>query len=587
MIKEDELFQVFIEEAHNILSRIHEALDQWQKSPLPEFKQNILRELHTLKGSAKMVGLSQLGDYLHAAEQLFAKIDEKGDDDYLPAIYHALDNLTHFIEKLAQIKYFVDEKIPVLNNQEKFLGEGFQPAQSQQIRIKTTQLENFGHLLSEVNIAHAHLVYQLKPIHQYLQTMINEIQLMQEKGYQSEQADKYFASQLDSNNLSSIVLAHDQLSFIFTNSVNRLHNLAGQTQQLMNNFNNVIGYQKRVLKRLTQQITHTRLVSVEALVPRLQHIVRQVAHELVKEVQLKIIKLEGEVDRNLLEKLISLLAHLLRNAIDHGIEFPQERARLDKPSCGLINLSVLRRGSQLMIELSDDGQGLDVEKVRTQAIEKNLWAANLEMSKEEAIKMIFFTGFSTKQTITAISGQGIGLDVVQAEINKLGGLLQVETQPIGLRFVIQLPLLLALNQALIFVVGEQYYGIILAQLRGVERIAFSELKHKEQINYNQSVYRLYHLSVLLNQGTQDNQADYLPVIFLAAHPQPIALVVDRLIGSREILMRPLSTQLQAIKEFRGVALLAEDEIALILDLGAIIQAANDHEIKKNLIKNPK
>ncbi len=620
---DDELIQIFIEEANDILEAINLHIEKWRNATSAvNLLEPILREIHTLKGSARMIGLKALSEYVHCLEQIIQKIHSneiKITDELLQEIQRAIDFLILYIEKLSKSSLLPDEDIPIavlrqclqdeqdketqvfLNQNDtddtfvtqELIKKNQEQNASEVIRVKSDVLEGFSKLAGQINISRSHLAQQLGKTRESLAEMTKEIKLVQEQmRYLQVKADtnlRMYQTVMNEKGYEEFdILEFDRYSFLqqstrlLVDKLNYLEELNDAVSMSARSFESLLVEQGRAARSLEEGITHARMISLESLVPRLKRIVRQVSHELNKDVHLVCPKAQGEVDRKILEKLIPGLEHMVRNSIDHGIESPSVRKTLGKPEYGIITISMFRQGNEIIIELSDDGQGIDIDKVRAKAIEKKLWSSKSVMTIDDAIQVISLPGFSTKDVVTPISGRGLGMDVVNAEINKLGGTLHVNTRRfIGTFFTIRLPFSLSLSQALILNVGLQTYAIPLAHLAGIVRLSQVELMEKfssgnAQINYAQTTYDLFYLAQVLGEKkweSNDKENYLLPVIFLQSEKEKIAFVIDKLIGSREIVIKPAGLQLQFVKEISGVSLLGDGQIVLVLNAQYLIQCA--------------
>ncbi len=616
---DDELIQIFIEEANDILEAINVNLEKWRNLPSAlNLLEPILREIHTLKGSTRMIGLTSLSEYVHTLEQIIQKIHSNElpfSEHKLQEIQRAVDFLIRYIENLAKSTPLPEEAIPLnalkdglvkdqaneVDDENEIIDEPSthevikvsQEQGAELIRVKSDVLEGFSKLAGQINVARSHLAQQLVKARESLAEMTKEIKLVQEQmRHLQVKADinlrTYQAAISDKGYEEFDILEFDRYSFLqqstrlLVDKLNYLEELNNSVVISARSFEGLLMEQGRVARSLEEGITHARMISLESLVPRLKRIVRQVSHELKKEVHLACLKAQGEVDRKILERLIPGLEHMVRNAIDHGIEPPEVRKQLGKTEYGVITLSMFRQGNEIIIELSDDGQGIDVDKVKAKAVEKKLWSGKISMTIDDAIKVISLPGFSTKEVATPISGRGLGMDVLNAQINKLGGSLQVSSKKqVGTAFTIRLPFSLSLNQALILNVGEQTYAVPLAHLAGIVRLSQVELMEKfsnpnPQLHYAQTTYDLFYLAELLGekQWEYTEKENYLlPVIFLQSEREKIAFVIDKLIGSREIVIKPAGLQLQFVREISGVSLLGDGQIVLALNAQHLIQRA--------------
>lgn len=607
-----ELIQIFREEAQDLLDTINDYLKKWLVSPLDkELLFPILREIHTLKGSARMVSLVGLNEYIQALEVILKGIYEdtiSPVSSLLQEIQYGFDYLNFYIDSYHDFKFPDDSKIPIaalkkhIKEEEQATTEkptDYYPPMTGKaesinyIRIESEKLEKFSFLASQINIARSHIEQHLKRAFEGLNEAVKQVKLVQEQAkYLQIKADaniSNYASYRESGggNEDFDILELDRYSVFqqatreLSEKINMVENTTDRVVNFIRNAELNLVEQKRTARLLEEGITHSRLISMDKLIPRLERVVRQVAHELEKEVRLECIKVGGEIDRETLERLIPAFEHMVRNAIDHGIETPEERKEKNKPAYGIITLSLFRQMNEIVIQVADDGRGVDVDKIRKKAIEKNLWNKDVPISQADAFQLIFMPGFSTKDEVTPISGQGVGLDVVNAEVNRLGGVLKIDSVPgIGTEFTIRLPFTLSLNQALIFSLHEQFYALPLAQLLGLKRYSIAQITKAMQgpefLEFDGNNYTLHYLGELLEnekwQYDERIQKEF-PVLFLKSDDNYIAILVDRLIGSWEIVIKPIGSQLQLIREISGVSLFSEEKIVFILDAPTLIESA--------------
>lgn len=320
----------------------------------------------------------------------------------------------------------------------------------------------------------------------------------------------------------------------------------------------------------------TRLVPFDRMLPRLQRIVRQTSTTLNRPAELIVQNTEGELDRNILERLVTPFEHMLRNAIDHGLEDTADRIALNKPEVGSIVLNISRQGTDVIVSFSDDGKGIDAEKIREKALSLDLIKADQVIDQEEILQFIFHPGFSTAKAVTQISGRGVGLDVVQSEIKSLGGHVSVSSElGKGTVFTIRVPTTVAVSDALMVKVGDQQYAISLAQIDRIVRIAPTTLESyfnskDDYFKIDGANYKLRYLSEFVgNQPIPrlNNVGHSLPVLLIKGNSgQTIALLVDQLVGSRaQIVVKPIGQQFANVGVVAGATILGDGQVCLILD----------------------
>lgn len=324
----------------------------------------------------------------------------------------------------------------------------------------------------------------------------------------------------------------------------------------------------------------SRMVPFSRMVPRLRRIVRQIATEVDKQVAFELENVEGELDRSVLERMVAPLEHMLRNAVDHGIESPAERVAAGKPEEGRILLSLKREGGEVVIRLVDDGRGLNLDRIREKAIERGLMTADAQLSDQDIMQFILRSGFSTADKVTQISGRGVGMDVVSAEIKQLGGTVFIDSRwGQGTTFTVRLPFTVSVNRALMIQLGEHNYAIPLNTIEGIVRVSPFELEHYYQdpnarFEYAGEEYRVRYLGTMLDRNQLprlESQTLPLPVILVRSAETAVAIQVDRLMGSREIVVKSLGPQFSAVEGLSGATVMGDGSVVIILDPAAIIR----------------
>ncbi|MDZ4336008.1 MAG: response regulator, partial [Pseudomonas sp.] len=294
---------------------------------------------------------------------------------------------------------------------------------------------------------------------------------------------------------------------------------------------------------------------------------------------------DGEMDRTVLERIVAPLEHMLRNAVDHGIEVADVRRAAGKPEQGTIRLALGREGGDIVLTLADDGGGIRLEAVRRKAIERGLMDADSDLTDYEVLQFILEAGFSTAEKVTQISGRGVGMDVVHSEVKQLGGSMSIESIPgTGTTFTIRLPFTVSVNRALMVLSGEDLYAIPLNTIEGIVRVSPYELEayyapDAPRFEYAGQSYELRYLGDLLNNGQQPKlvgQSLPLPVILVRSKEHAVAVQVDSLAGSREIVVKSLGPQFAGVHGISGATILGDGRVVVILDLLATIRVLHAH-----------
>lgn len=349
-----------------------------------------------------------------------------------------------------------------------------------------------------------------------------------------------------------------------------------QDQIANNNVNEQIEYLESVTTSLHESVMKVRMVPIESVVNKFPRMIRDLSKTLNKKMELYMSGEETELDRTVVDEIGDPLMHLLRNAADHGLESAEVRAQRGKPATGSIFLDAYQEGNNVVIEVKDDGNGIDVEAVKNKAIERG--AITVEqgatMSDKEIIDLLFLPSFSTAKKVTDVSGRGVGLDVVRSKIESLSGEVEVKTQlGVGSTWTIRLPLTLAIVQALMVVVGGEKYAISLGSIQTIEDIAPSDIKlvqNKEVIHLRGTVIPLIRMSSVLEVESTKAANENMVVVIVKKGDKMAGLVVDELIGQQEIVIKSLGKYIKQCKFISGATILGDGEVALILDANALI-----------------
>ena len=340
-------------------------------------------------------------------------------------------------------------------------------------------------------------------------------------------------------------------------------------------FNENIEYLERVTTNLHESVMKVRMVPIESVVNRFPRMIRDLNRKLNKKMELYMTGEETELDRTVIDEIGDPLMHLLRNSADHGLESNEERVRLGKPEVGSIFLDAYQDGNNVIIDVRDDGAGINIEKVRKKALEKGTITEKQaeSMTDKDFVDLLFKPSFSTADKITDVSGRGVGLDVVKTKIEALGGSIIAKTVAgEGSTFTIQLPLTLAIIQALMVQVGEEKYAIPLGNINGIEDIPKNEIsfvQSKEVINLRGTVIPILRLHEILDIEESGEEAESLIVVVIKKGEQQVGLVIDDLLGQQETVIKSLGKHITYNKLFSGATILGDGEVALILDTNTL------------------
>ncbi len=346
---------------------------------------------------------------------------------------------------------------------------------------------------------------------------------------------------------------------------------------LRGRFADAIAFQARVLGDLHRSVMKIRMVPVEQLFRRFPRLVRDVCKQSGKQAALLVTGENTELDKSILDALAEPLAHLVRNGVDHGIESPEERVAAGKPAQGTLCLNAYHHGNQVVIEVQDDGRGIDRQKVVQCAVEKGIIGADeaSRLSEHEALNLIFESGMSTAEKVTAISGRGVGLDVVRAVLERLKGTISIETTPgVSTKFLLKAPLTMAIIKALLFRANDRLYAVPLSSVLEITRVAESNVHQVDQhevIQLRDEVLTLVRLGRLANGHASTTSNPRMFVVVIGMADRKFGLVVDKLIGEEELVIKALDDRLVATDLVSGASILGDGSVALILNISAVVE----------------
>lgn len=640
-----EMLSIFLEEAQEIVDETNASLQQWMKKPDDVTPVQILqRGLHTLKGGARMSGVNSLGDLAHEMENIYEgvclkryhggkevfSILQRCHDRIADVVDHLKDQgralvVTDLVEQLKAYllnpQTFVDS-VPSLvvttatvakveaitppivqsvtpvadNTMPKMLGNFSEVTKAQQaqemIRVSSELMEKLINIAGETSIIRSRVEMGVHSFSQTVEEMGATVQRLAEqlRRMQGELESQILAQHttedtkyadfdpLEMDQYSAL----NQLSKSLYESASDLMDLKGTLIEKTRDTETLLLQQSRLNTEMQEGLMSSRLVPFSRLVPRLQRIVRQTATEVHKPAELYVINADGELDRTLLERIVAPLEHMLRNAVDHGLENPPDRAAAGKEAMGRITLTIGREGGEILLTLADDGRGVNIEAVRKKAIERGLLDADATIGERELLQFLFHAGFSTAQKVTQISGRGVGMDVVQSEIKQLGGTIVIQSVAgKGTTFVMRLPFTVAVSRALMVRIGEDIYAIPLAQIEGIVRANPYELEtyyapEAPPFEYANIGYKLHYLGEFVHGirvPSLFGQTLPLPILLVRGADHRVAIQVDQLIGSREIVVKSVGAQLASVAGISGATILGDGSVVIILDTIAMLRAA--------------
>ncbi|MDT8386105.1 MAG: Hpt domain-containing protein [Thiogranum sp.] len=631
---DSELLDVFLEEANDILEHSDDSLRSWKGSPDdPAYIAQLQRELHTLKGGARMADITEIGDLAHAVESLMVAVSDGAisrSDSMFVVLGQAHDALGDMVERVSRRQPLLPAtKIMELLNmlqagqevQDEEVGTDLASASSpspavvvekspdaeevagdrrhkerahqELVRVKAHLLDNMVNYAGEVSIYRSRLEQKIGAYRFNLVEMEQTVARLREQLRKLEiETEAQVLFRYETENVSSEdqfdPLEMDryshmqQLSRSLVESVSDLGSIQNLLENLTSESETLLLQQSRVNTELQEGLMRTRMVPFLGLAARMRRIVRQTSHTVGKKAELELSGAEGEMDRTVVDRIIAPIEHMLRNAISHGIEDPSIRLSNGKPESGTIRITLERESSDVVLKISDDGAGIDLTRIREKAIERGLMAKDAGISDEEALQFILETGFSTAEKVTQVAGRGVGMDVVNSEVKQLGGSLHIGSEwGKGTTFTMRLPFTLALNQALLVEVGEDTYAIPLSSIEGIVRLRREDLARyyeggdDSKFSYAGFDYRVSHLGTLLGTGTLhiESGPKRVPVLLARVGEHAMAFQVENLLGSREIVVKSVGPQISTVRGVSGATILGDGRVVMILDLIALLRSS--------------
>ncbi len=369
------------------------------------------------------------------------------------------------------------------------------------------------------------------------------------------------------NQVSELIIAKNSLVSISSTDSGDFQNQS---------FHEQIEYLERITTNLHESVMKVRMVPIESVVAKFPRMIRDLSRKLDKKMELYMTGEDTELDRTVVDQIGDPLQHLLRNSADHGLEDNATRIAKGKPEVGSIFLNAFQEGNNVIIQVGDDGNGIDVEAVRNKAIERGVITEEQAetMSQKEIINLLFLPSFSMAKKITDISGRGVGLDVVKSNIEALGGDVEVKTElGVGTTFTVRLPLTLAIIQALMVEIRDEKYAIALGSISNIEDIPVKDIKYveaQEVIHLRGKVIPLIRMDQVLDIEPKEEEPESLTVVIVQKGENLAGLVVDNLIGQQEIVIKSLGKYINNNKIISGATILGDGEVALILDVNVLM-----------------
>ncbi|MBK7252007.1 MAG: Hpt domain-containing protein [Gammaproteobacteria bacterium] len=667
-----EIAAIFCEEATELIEAAQAALLTWNETRGDaERLAGLKRPLHTLKGGARMAGVTPMGDLSHELESLVTLISSgaiSADNAAGEALQASLDELARMREGVAGGRPVAPAHIliariralapgqpaaevapPVERSREpaepllpllpadaagmpepvetaaEILGgdrevprpglppdelsagpEAVLPAapapvppgreplpaseRAEMARVDAALLDQLLNNAGEVSIGRARLEQQLGSIDFNLAELSRTVTRLKEQlrkleietetqilhRHEQEAAHRSDFDPLELDRYSTM----QQFSRALAETASDVASIQQLLETLTQDAQNLLQQQSRTITEMQNGLLRTRMVPFQRHVQRLARIVRQAASETGKKAELLVEGASGELDRQVLERMLPPFEHMLRNAVVHGLESVERRRAAGKDESGRITLGLRREGAEVIVTIADDGAGMNLEAIRSKGAALGLIAGDQVLSDEDAMQLILEPGFSTAGTVTQQAGRGVGMDIVATEVKKLGGALHMQTTAgQGTEFTIRLPFTLAIGHALVVRTGDEHYALPLTTVEGVVRLSKAEVAthlHSEAASFEHGgqKYRFQHLAsfVGLEPSPLPEGDVTVPVVLVRAGEHSTGLITDELIGSREIVVKSVGPQISSIRGIAGATILGDGRIVVILDIAALLRA---------------
>jgi two-component system chemotaxis sensor kinase CheA len=598
MLENDEMAEIlhdFLVETSEILETVDQQLIELEQNPEDlEILNGIFRGVHTIKGASGFLGLKQLVDVAHKAEEVLNKYRQgtlKVTPTGMDALLAASDMLSVLMEHVSKKDGVEEDLTAVLAALAEAEGgeapeapESEAPAEAPAAPTSEASPEASeapaapaseapapeAEETKEESTAEAETPSAVAPAPEASSEEAKAPEAEKKSDFKVRKDDvdtiRVDTARLDSvmNMVGELVLGRNRLARIASRLEDR-HPEDNYVGDLLQNSTHL----NAITTDLQVAVMQTRMQAIVKVFGRFPRMVRDLARDKKKDVNLVLVGQETELDKTVIEEIGDPMVHLVRNSVDHGIELPEERSKAGKPRTGTLTLSAFHKGNNIFVTIEDDGKGIDVEGVKKKAIEKGIATSDeLErMGKQEILNMIFLPGFSTAKKITDTSGRGVGMDVVKTNITKLNGSIDIEsTVGVGSKMILRLPLTLAIIQALMCGVGDDEYALPLSsvvEILHVEGTEISTVEGKETLYFRDRVYPLIRLSNMVDTESE-KEAQY--AILMSHGDKVFGLMVEKLIGQEEVVIKSMGNYLANTRGVSGATITGDGRVVLIIDI---------------------
>ena len=591
---DEHLLPIFLEEANDLFPQVGGDMRAWFEQPDEKaLGRSLQRSLHTLKGSARMAGAMHLGDLIHSMEEMVvqAMAHAQYDAASLEKVEDCFDGIGDALEQLHGGRYMAnqtttggvaaqDSPLPHADT------ESGGRAEYTMLRVRSDTADRLVNEAGEISVARSSIETELRGFKAGLLELTDSVSRLREQLREIEiQAEGQMQARVPLSEETAgnfDPLEFDRFTRLqeLTRFMNEsVHDVQTVQQSLLKNLDEAsaaLSAQSYLNRELQQNLMALRMVPFGNISERLHRIVRQTCKDTNKKANLELRGTTVELDRSVLDRMTAPLEHLLRNAIAHGVESPQQRKHAGKQSNGVICLSMRQENNEVIFEISDDGAGINLARLRQKAMELGMPPMGEKTSDEQVVQLIFTPGLTTATVVTEVSGRGIGMDVVRSEVAALGGRIEVSSKRgQGTHFIIHLPLTMVATQALLVRAGQSVYIIPSSMVEQIQQVKSSALKgiyRQGKVEWKGRPYPLHYLPRLLGQEECIPESHtYNRVLLLRSGEQRLAVHVDDLVGSQEVLVKNAGPQLAYLSGIAGAAVLGNGNVALVLNPAQLAQ----------------
>ncbi|GBU09249.1 hypothetical protein AwWohl_03870 [Gammaproteobacteria bacterium] len=624
-----EILAAFLAEAREILETNDDILLSWKAESYNPSSQNIpeiRRNMHTIKGGARMVERMDIGQIAHALESLLEEKHIKlfaNDLHHFEILQRAMDHIGIMLERSGDQKdpetYSLLAALYVLLGNEtppeleysgtlvaasddamtKVSSETTQAAQSalSALRIEPKQLQNITNGVAESTV----LTNQLAKENSFIRSNMDELKsTITRLRLQARRLEIETEAQMLSRNVRAHEVPDDfdpleldrfseiqQLSRALLETVEDLSSLKQTITDIIDNTSLSLEKQKALQDSIVQSLTLVRTINFTTIIPRMRRLLRQVSLSVGKKIELVTEGTDIQIERTILEQLVPPLEHIIRNAAFHGIETPQERIDSGKPETGVVKIKISRDGAKLLLVISDDGRGFNLDKIKEKALSQGFIKENDLVDEHALTQIVLLPGFTTTTEITENAGRGVGLDVLNSALKVLHAKIDIENTPYkGLKYNIHIPFSLTVTDALIIRSGDISYTIPLMTIEAVgigSQIIINE-DGTRIYSYDTETYTVYSLAECLNKRSTIENYENAPIILIKSGERRIAIEIDEIISHQEIIVRPLNPQLAEIQGISGASVMPDGSLIFTLDLSNLILTQINKPEKLSLTK---